>query len=102
MGDLKSKPLIVLKGGLFLLCAVLSAGLLFQEAPSFRTLLLLGLLVWASARFYYFLFYVLQTYVDPTLKYSGLLAQVRALWRRKAATPAPRPSPSTPDPTPAP
>ena len=77
--DLSSKRLIVLKGILFFGCLVLSAGLLLEESPNLRTLLLLGVLVWASARFYYFLFYVLQTYVDPSLKYSGLFSLVQGI-----------------------
>ena len=77
--DLSSKRLIVLKGILFFVCLVLSAGLLLEASPNLRTLLLLGVLVWASARFYYFLFYVLKTYVDPSLKYSGLFSLVQGI-----------------------
>jgi len=40
-------------------------------------------LVWASARFYYYLFYVLEKYVDPSLQYSGLVALMIALARRR-------------------
>jgi hypothetical protein len=44
-----------------------------------RTAVLLILLVWAACRFYYFLFYVLERYVDPRLRYAGILALVRTI-----------------------
>ena len=37
-----------------------------------------AVLAWASARAYYFAFYVLERYVDPRLRYAGLLALLRA------------------------
>jgi hypothetical protein len=43
---------------------------------------LLAILVWSACRFYYFLFYVLEAYVDPTFKYAGILALLRALRQR--------------------
>ena len=43
----------------------------------------LTVLVWSSCRFYYFLFYVLHSYVDPDLRYAGLGAMVVQLWRRR-------------------
>ena len=63
---------------------LVSAALILLEQPSARLALLLAVLVWASCRFYYFLFYVLEQYVDPGLKYAGLTAQLRTLWRRRA------------------
>ena len=83
MADLNSKKLVVVKGILFLSVACVSFGLLLAPWPSWRAALLLALLVWASCRFYYFLFYVLEKYVDPSLRYSGLWALVREIWRRR-------------------
>ena len=57
MADLKSKNWIVAKGLLFLVIALVSAFLILMEEPSLRVTALLLLLVWASCRFYYFLFY---------------------------------------------
>jgi hypothetical protein len=82
--DLTSKRLIIVKGLLFGVLALMSAGLGFWERPSVTLALLLAVLVWASSRFYYFLFYVLHTYVDPTLKYSGVGALVTALRRKRS------------------
>ncbi|HUY92513.1 MAG TPA: hypothetical protein VMV10_27490 [Pirellulales bacterium] len=83
LGDLKSKKLIVAKGLLFGFCLLLSAAALWFRNPSLVTALLLAALVWSSARLYYFLFYVLQTYVDPSLKYAGLRAMLRQLLKRR-------------------
>jgi hypothetical protein len=83
MTDLRSKKVIVLKGALFLCILVGAAVLLFVERPAWRTAALLAVLVWASARFYYFLFYVLEKYVDPSLRYSGLLSLLGNLTRRR-------------------
>lgn len=77
--DLNSGILIVEKGLLFLIVAAVSGGLLLLASPDLRTLLLVAVLAWSSARLYYFLFYVLERYVDPSLKYAGLLALVRTI-----------------------
>ena len=79
MSDLKSKRLIVAKGILFFGIAVGAAALVLFESPSARTAISLALLVWAACRFYYFLFYVLERYVDPQLRYAGILALVRTI-----------------------
>jgi hypothetical protein len=84
MADLRSKPLIVAKGCMFLAIAALAAYLILSELPSWRIVLLLALLVWAACRFYYFLFYVLERYVDPRLRYAGIWALLMELRRRGA------------------
>lgn len=87
MGDLKSKPLIVLKGFLFLVIVLTASVSLYVLNPDWLTVLLIVLLIWASARFYYFLFYVLEKYVDPALKYSGIGDMLRQLLRRRGCRP---------------
>jgi UPF0716 family protein affecting phage T7 exclusion len=83
MGDIRSKPLIVAKGVLFLVIVVITAAGLFALSPGWVTAALILLLIWASARFYYFLFYVLEKYVDPSLRYSGIPDLLRHLSRRR-------------------
>ena len=83
MRELKSSGWIVAKGLMFALLAIMSAVLLLVEAPHLRVMALLGILVWSSCRFYYFLFYVLEKYVDPSLRYAGLTALAAAAWRRR-------------------
>lgn len=85
MRDLSSKGLLVAKGIMFLTLAGAAAALLLLEAPSLRVAALLAILVWASCRFYYFLFYVLHRYVDPGLRYAGLLALLRQVGRARRA-----------------
>jgi hypothetical protein len=89
MGDLKSKRLIVIKGSLFLALSAAAAGLILLDDLSVRMAALLALLVWSSCRFYYFLFYVLEKYVDANLRYAGLLALIGALRRRHRGNPPP-------------
>jgi len=84
MSDLQSKRWIVAKGIAFGGIAVAAAVLVLFESRSVRTAVFLMLLVWAACRFYYFLFYVLERYVDPTLRYAGLIALVRAILKKRS------------------
>jgi hypothetical protein len=84
MTDLKSKQWIVAKGIMFGVIALAAAALIVAETPSVKLAVLLALLVWASCRFYYFLFYVLEHYVDPTMRYAGLLDLVMGMRQRRA------------------
>ncbi len=85
MRDISSKKLIVAKGLMFLGLAAGTATLLLLETPSLRTAVLLAILVWSSCRFYYFLFYVLQHYVDPSFRYAGLLALLGQIRRSRSS-----------------
>ncbi len=81
-GDLESKNWIVAKGVLFLLLAFGAAAGLLIQSLRIETALLIAICVWASCRFYYFLFYVLQNYVDPTFKYRGIFDLLTTLLRK--------------------
>ena len=83
MQDLSHPSWIKAKGVLFLLLGLLSSTLLWLEHPSLRTALLLGIAVWSFCRFYYFAFYVIERYVDPGYRFSGLLSFALYLWRGK-------------------
>ncbi len=85
MGDLNSKLLIVCKGLLFLMIAVICSTVLIAQSPDPKTVLLLALLIWSASRFYYFLFYVLEKYVDPTMRYAGLLDLLLGMRQRRHA-----------------
>jgi hypothetical protein len=85
MRDLSSRGLIVAKGLVFLALAGVTATLLLLETPSLRVGALIAILVWASCRFYYFLFYALHRYVDPGLRYAGLLALLDQIRRTRGA-----------------
>lgn len=72
MKDLHNPKLMWLKAILFLMIGLTSSALLWLQTPTFKTALILGLALWASCRVYYFAFYVLERYVDPQFRFSGL------------------------------
>lgn len=72
MKDLTSATWIKVKGILFLLLGLAAAALLILESPSWKVAGLLALAIWCFCRFYYFAFYVIEKYVDPGYKFSGL------------------------------
>ncbi len=72
MKDLTSAAWIKVKGILFLLLGLAAAALLILENPSWKVVGLLALVIWCFCRFYYFAFYVIEKYVDPGYKFSGL------------------------------
>jgi len=74
MKNLTDVRLIKLKGMLFLLLGLLSAAFLFFQHPTLRAAFLMVVAVWSFCRFYYFAFYVIEHYVDPGYRFSGLLS----------------------------
>lgn len=83
MRDLQSPTMICLKGGLFLLLGFASAALLIADTPTLRLVLLLALCVWSFCRAYYFAFYVIEHYVDPSYRFSGLLSFVQYVLKKR-------------------
>lgn len=79
MRDLRNPLWIKVKGLLFLLLGLLAAALVFFERPTFRVAALLIVAIWSFCRFYYFAFYVLEHYVDPSFRFSGFLPLIRHL-----------------------
>jgi hypothetical protein len=77
MADIQSKRLIVIKGLLFIFIAIVCAVAIVGYNPSPTVVALVLILIWSSARSYYFLFYVLEKYVDPNLKYAGIIDLIR-------------------------
>ncbi|MGJ8638616.1 MAG: hypothetical protein ACSHYA_04420 [Opitutaceae bacterium] len=81
--DIKSKRLLILKGLLFLLVALLAGVGLLLESLRWETLLLLMIFAWSACRFYYFLFYVLERYAGRERKYAGIFDELKHLFRKK-------------------
>jgi hypothetical protein len=79
MKNLTDPRWIKLKGLLFLVVGAISASLVVLENPSWRIGLLLALSIWSFCRFYYFAFYVIEKYVDPTFRFAGLTGFARYL-----------------------
>jgi hypothetical protein len=77
MADLNHPRLIHLKGVLFLCLGLMSGTLLVLACPRAQTVMLLAVSVWAFARFYYYAFYVIERYVDPSYRFSGLASLLR-------------------------
>jgi hypothetical protein len=77
--DLKSPWLIHLKGALFVLAGIAAAVAVFIQIPSLTTAVLLGVMVWAFCRFYYYLFYVLERYLGREKKFAGIFDAVKYL-----------------------
>ena len=82
MKDIRSPGWIKAKGLLFLLVGILASVLLVLENPTWMVVLLLALAVWCFCRFYYCAFYVIEKYVDPGYKFSGLWSFARYLMKR--------------------
>jgi hypothetical protein len=85
MGDLRSPALMYLKAILFVVIGVMAGGMLLWESPHVRTGVLLMLAIWAFARAYYFAFYVIERYIDPTFRFAGLWSVVRHVVRRRGS-----------------
>ena len=83
MGDIKSKKLLYFKGFLFLFGCVISCGLLFAQSPSLKTAALILIAVFFAARFYYFMFYVIENYIDADYKFAGISSCIKYLLDRK-------------------
>ena len=73
MADIKKVWLLYLKGFLLFLTGFISSLLLVLLNFNFINIVLLLLAIWGFCRAYYFAFYVIQDYVDPTYKFSGLI-----------------------------
>jgi hypothetical protein len=88
MKDLQSSRMMWFKGILFLLTGSASAALIFMEAPTLRLGILLALTIWGFCRAYYFAFYVIGKYVDPSYRFSGLWSFCTYCWRKRANSPS--------------
>ncbi len=83
MKDLSNPFWIKLKGLLFLFIGIVATILLFLDNPTLRTAVLLALAIWSFCRFYYLAFYVIEKYVDPSYKFSGLFSFMKYLFLKR-------------------
>lgn len=83
MPDITSPTLLWIKFGLFVLVGLLASALALFFFPDVKLALLMAIAIWAFARAYYFAFYVIEHYVDPSFKYAGLMDFLRYAMRRK-------------------
>ena len=71
------------KAALFLLIGMTSSALILVEAPELRVIVLLVLAIWSFCRAYYIAFYVIEHYIDPSYRYSGLFSVIRQVWKKR-------------------
>ena len=83
MADLASPVLIYTKGVLFFLGGMSASVLLWMERPTLKVALLLALAIWCFARAYYFVFYVIEKYVDSSYRFAGIWSFIRYRWERR-------------------
>ncbi len=81
MRDLENASWMYLKTALFLVLLLSSCARVLLKAATWPTAGLLFVIVWTSARLYYFAFYVIERYIDPTYRFSGLWSAMRYLIR---------------------
>jgi hypothetical protein len=84
MKDLANPRLIKLKGFLFLLIGLMAVVLLIIDQPDLKTAALLATAIWCFCRFYYFAFYVIEHYVDPGYRFSGLWSFARYMVKKRS------------------
>lgn len=85
MADLQNPKWMYAKAALFLVIGALGFGLLLLPQGTAARVALQILMIWAFARAYYFVFYVIEHYVDCRFRFSGLFDFVRYLMRRPRA-----------------
>lgn len=82
-GDLKSAKAMYWKAGLFLVAGIACAVGLLVQSPDLRTAFLLAVMVWSFCRLYYFLFYVIERYIDPSFRFDGIFSALRYLFKKR-------------------
>ena len=83
MTDITHPKLLWIKGMLFLVLALGASAILILETASLRVAALLFIAVWASCRAYYFAFYVIEHYIDPSYRFAGLTSVLQHILRQR-------------------
>jgi hypothetical protein len=71
------------KALMFLAIGMASVILILISLPDWKMALLLVLAIWSFCRLYYFAFYVIEKYVDPGYKFSGIFSFLKYLLQRR-------------------
>ena len=77
--DLTNPTWIKAKGILILFLGLFASTLLLLNHLTVKFALLFLVAVWSFCRFYYFTFYVIEHYVDPNYRFSGLFSFLKYL-----------------------
>jgi len=81
--DLKNPTWMYVKAVLFLLAGIISIATLLFDAPTLRNAFLLLIAIWSFCRLYYFVFYVIEKYIDPTYRFDSIYSALKYLLRRR-------------------
>lgn len=84
MADITNPKLLYFKGLLFLILGLIASALIFVESPTGQTALLLAIAIWSFCRLYYFMFYVIEHYVDPGYRFAGIFDFLKYSWCRSS------------------
>lgn len=76
MGDIQSPRLLLFKAFLFLTAGLMAGAALLLDHFSWTNCFLLLIVIFSFSRFYYFCFYVIEHYIDPTYKFAGLTSVI--------------------------
>jgi hypothetical protein len=90
MVDIKSPHVLWIKFALFLLLGTLTFGIAVFLFPSWQLAALMAIAIWAFCRAYYFAFYVIERYIDPSYRFAGLGSLVRYALRNRKGPDAPK------------
>ncbi len=74
---------IYVKWVLFFVILIMSAGMSVVIDEKLQRFVLILATIWSSARFYYFMFYVIEKYVDDSYKFSGVLSFLKYLLQKR-------------------
>jgi len=80
--DISSKKLLYIKASLFGLTGSLAGGIIFAMKPTLWTAILLVITTWSFCRLYYFFFYVIDKYIDPSSRHSSLSSFTKSYFNR--------------------
>jgi hypothetical protein len=79
MSDITNPRLLYAKVLLFVVLGLLAGSLILYQHPEWQLALLLAIAIWAFCRAYYFVFYVIEHYIDPGYRFAGLSSVLRYL-----------------------
>jgi len=80
--DITSKKLLYIKAGLFALTGSIAGGMILAMQPTLWTAILLVIAIWSFCRLYYFFFYVIDKYIDPSSRHSSLSSFAKSFFNR--------------------
>lgn len=81
--DLRDPRWMLLKAALFVAGGLIAGAIIWLGQPTFKIACLLVLMIWCFARAYYFAFYVIEKYIDPSFRFAGLTSALRYLLQRR-------------------